>query len=58
MSYNSKYKSSEIEAKLDKVAMLNVAAIDLGVEVEDVVFDYATKKYVDDAIIGAINKEY
>lgn len=58
MDYNSKYEGANIEDKLDKVAMLNVVAIDLGVEVEDVVFDYATQKYVDDAIIGAINKEY
>lgn len=54
MSYNSKYKGEEVEAKLDKVTELNVAARDLGVEVEDVVFEYATKDDVANAIAEAV----
>lgn len=54
MSYNSNFKGAEIQAKLEKVTELNVAARDLGVEVEDVVFDYATMKDVSDAIEQAI----
>ena len=54
MSYNSKYKGAEVEAKLEKVDRLNVAAKEIGVEVEDVVFEYATKNDVDNAIAAAI----
>ena len=54
MSYNSKLKGAEVEAKLEKVTELNVAARDLGVEVEDVVFEYATKDYVANAVAEAI----
>lgn len=35
-----------------------IAAVDTSEEVDDVVVDYATKDYVDNAIIGAINKSY
>lgn len=54
MSYNSKYKGAQVEASLDKVQELNVSAIEMGMEVDDVVFEYATTQYVDDAIIRAI----
>lgn len=35
-----------------------VTAIDTSEEVDDVVLEYATKEYVDNAIIGAINNSY
>jgi hypothetical protein len=54
MSFNSKYKSSEIEAFLDKTAELNIVAVETGAEVDDVVLEYATTQYVDDAIASAI----
>lgn len=54
MSYNSKYKSSEIENFLDKTSELNVVAVKIGAEVDDVVLEYATTQYVDEAIASAI----
>lgn len=54
MSYNSKYKGKQVEDSLDKVQELNVAAIEMGTEVDDVVLEYATTQYVDDAITEAI----
>ena len=58
MAYNSKYTGAEVEEGLDKVQELNVVAVDSGDVVDDVVLDYATKEYVDNAIIGAINNSY
>ena len=34
-----------------------ISAVDVGEELDDVV-EYATKTYVDNAIVGAINKSY
>ena len=45
---------SDVQAKLDKVDRLNVTAKEIGVEVEDVILDYATESYVDSAIAAAI----
>jgi hypothetical protein len=54
MGYNSKYKSSRIEELLDKTSELNIVAVETGAEVDDVVLEYATIQYVDDAITEAI----
>lgn len=54
MSYNSKYKGTEVEEALDKVAKLNVKAIDLGEEVEEPQLDYVTRTELDNAIAQAI----
>ena len=58
MDYNSNYEGQEVNDLLDKAKVLNVAAVDIGEEVEEVVFEYATKEYVDNAIKGAINNSY
>lgn len=58
MDYNSDYEGQEVADLLDKAKILNVTAVDSGDVVDDVVLDYATKEYVDNAIIGAINKSY
>ena len=39
---------------MDKTAELNVAAVDTSAEVDDVILEYATKDYVDNAISSAI----
>jgi DNA recombination-dependent growth factor C len=57
MSYNSKYKGEEVEAKLEKVTELNVAARDLGVEVEDVVFEYVTEDELNEAVKDKVEAE-
>jgi hypothetical protein len=54
MSYNSKYKGKDVEEAIDKVAKLNVAAVDLGEEVEEPELDYVTKTELDNAIAQAI----
>lgn len=54
MSYNSKYTGPQVEDSLDKVQELNVSAIETGTEVDDVVLEYATTQYVDEAIASAI----
>ena len=54
MSYNSKYTGQEVEQLLDKTGKINVSAEDAGVEIDDVIFGYATTQYVDDAISNAI----
>lgn len=54
MGYNSKYKSSRIEELLDKTSELNIVAVETGTEVDDVVLEYATTQYVDEAIASAI----
>lgn len=56
--YNGKYKGAEIDALLDKTKNTNVSAVEIGEEVDDVVLEYATKEYVDNAIITAINNSY
>lgn len=58
MDYNSDYEGQEVADLLDKAKILNVTAVDSGDVVDDVVLEYATKEYVDNAIIGAINKSY
>lgn len=58
MDYNSDYEGQEVADLLDKAKLLNVTAVDSGDVVDDVVLEYATKEYVDNAIIGAINKSY
>lgn len=58
MDYNSDYEGQEVADLLDKAKILNVTAVDSGDVVDDVVLDYATKEYVDNAIISAINKSY
>ena len=56
--YNGKYKGVEIDALLDKAKNTNVSAVEIGEEVDDVFLEYATKEYVDNAIITAINNSY
>ena len=56
--YNGKYKGEEIDALLDKTKNTNVSAVEIGEEVDDVVLEYATKEYVDNVIITAINNSY
>ena len=58
MDYNSKYTGEEVEDLLDKAKELNVVAVDVGDTADDVTIEYATKDYVDNAIIGAINDSY
>ena len=58
MDYNSDFEGQEVADLLDKAKILNVAAVESGDVVDDVVLDYATKEYVDNAIIGAINNSY
>lgn len=58
MDYNSDYEGQEVADLLDKAKILNVTAVDSGDIVDDVVLDYATKEYVDNSIIGAINNSY
>ncbi len=54
MSYNSKYTGQQVEDSLDKVQELNVSAVEMGTEVDDIVIEYATTQYVDTAIATAI----
>lgn len=58
MDYNSNYEGQEVADLLDKAKELNVVAVESGEVVDDVVLEYATKEYVDSAIIASINKEY
>ena len=58
MDYNSNYEGQEVADLLDKAKELNVVAVDIGATVDDVPLEYATKDYVDNAIIGAINNSY
>ena len=52
--FKGKYKGAEIDALLDKTKEVNVSAVDTSAEVDDVVLEYATKEYVDNAIQSAI----
>lgn len=54
MGYNSKYTGQQVEELLDKATTLNVSAEDAGGEVEDVLFEYATTDFVNNAIAEAI----
>lgn len=54
MSYNSKYPGEQVEILLDKTSELNIVAVETGAEVDDVVLEYATTQYVDEAIESAI----
>lgn len=58
MDYNSNYEGQEVADLLDKAKELNVVAVEIGEVVDDVILEYATKGYVDTAIIGAINSSY
>lgn len=58
MDYNSNYEGQEVSDLLDKAKVLNVVAVESGEVVDDVVLEYATKEYVDSAIVGAINNNY
>lgn len=58
MDYNSDYEGQEVVNLLDKAKELNVVAVDTGTTEDDVPLEFATKEYVDNAIIGAINSSY
>lgn len=58
MDYNSDFEGQEVADLLDKAKTLNVTAVETGEEVDGVILEYATKEYVDNAIIGAINNSY
>ena len=65
MAYKSKYKGAEVDAALDKANTAlqeeqykgTVEAVETGAELDDTI-EYATKAYVDNAIMGAINTSY
>lgn len=52
--FQSKYTGEQVEDSLDKVQELNVSVVEIGTEVDDVVLEYATAQYVDEAIASAI----
>lgn len=52
--YNGKYTGEEVDTLLDKAEKINVEAVVTGEVVDDVVLEYATTQYVDDAIARAI----
>lgn len=54
MDYNSNYEGQEVADLLDKAKELNVIAIEVGEDVDDVNIDYATVGYVN-GLIGDIN---
>lgn len=54
MGYNSKYTGEEVEGAIDKVQILNVAAVDANGEVEEPDIEYVTKIELDNAIAQAI----
>lgn len=52
--YESKRTGEEVEALLSRAAQANVGAKEIGGEVDDVEFTYATEKFVADAIAVSI----
>lgn len=58
MDYNSNYEGQEVADLLDKAKELNIVAVEAGEVVDDVIHEFATKEYVNNAIIGAINSSY